>query len=108
MESRPPVERTPTPPRFVAIALGTALAPFVVQTATMVLSRSIAATLVAGAALAVLLCGLALAFQARVEGSWRAVPLGARVGTVLAILTYQAIAFPVSQMLDAMLFHPGG
>ena len=93
-----------TPPRFVAIALGTALAPFVVQTTTRVLTGSVAATLFAGALLACALAALALAFQARVAGGWKALPLGSKVGIVLAIFTYQLIAFPVAQIVNALFF----
>ena len=101
----PSPQRERTPPRFVAIALGTALAPFVVQTATLVLSGSVGLTLLAGALLALALAWLALAFQARVAGGWSAVPLGSRVGIVLAVVTYQAIAFPVARIVDALFFH---
>ena len=99
-------DRTPTPPRIVAIALGSAIAPFVVQTATRVLTQSVASTLVAGALLAALFIAAALAFQARLAGSLRAVPWGARIGTALAILTYHVIAFPVAQIANALFFAP--
>jgi hypothetical protein len=104
----PQQERERTPPRFVAIALGTALAPFVVQTTTMVLSGSVGLTLFAGALLAATVAWLALAFQARVAGGWSEVPLGARVGIVLAVVTYQAIAFPVARIVEAVFFQPPG
>lgn len=95
--------REPTPPRFVLIALGTALAPFVVQVGTLLATQSTALTLLAGGLLAAIFTAGALLFQAREAGSWRAVPFGARLGVALAVVAYQVIAFPVAQIVNALL-----
>jgi|SRR5687768_15687791 len=96
-----PPERTP--PRIVMIALGSALAPFLVQGLTMVLTGSVALTLLAGGLLAASFIALALAFQARVAGGWARVPLGTRAAIVTAVLVYQSIAFPVAQITHALV-----
>lgn len=96
-----PPERTP--PRIVAIALGSALAPFLVQGATLLLTGSVAFTLLAGGLLAASFIAVALAFLARAAGGWSRVPLGNKVAVVTAILVYQSIAFPTAQIVNALV-----
>lgn len=90
------------------IALASAIAPFVVQTATFVLTRSSAATLLVGAALASSFVAVAFAWQAQMAGALRAVPRLTLAGTALAILVYHFIAFPVARVLGATLFATDG
>ena len=84
------------------IAAVTAVAPFVVQTATLLLTGSSTLTLVAGAVLAIGFALAALAFQARQVGGWRRIGAGPAVGIVLAVLTYHVIAYPVAHILRAL------
>ena len=86
------------------IAAFTALAPFVVQTATLVLTGSTAWTIAAGVVLAIAVACAALAFQARQAGGWDRLGAGSIVGIVLAVLTYHLIAFPVAHILQAVFF----
>jgi hypothetical protein len=106
MDGQPPPRRAaePTPPRFVAIALGSAVAPFVLQTAVLVWSGSTALTLAAALLLAVAFIVVALRWQARVAGGWEGVSLGSRVGIALAIVTYHTIAFPAAHIVRALFF----
>ena len=92
-----------TPPRIVMIALGSALAPFLVQGLTMVLTGSVALTLLAGGLLAASFIALALVVQARAAGGWARVPLRTKAAIVTAILVYQSIAFPVAQIAHAVI-----
>jgi hypothetical protein len=89
--------------RIAAIALFTTIAPFVLQTATLVLTASSLATAVVGAVLATGFAAAALTFQARVAGSLAQVPGGTRAGIVLAVLCYHALAYPVAHVLHAIL-----
>jgi hypothetical protein len=100
-EAPEPPERTP--PRIVMIALGSALAPFVVQGLTMVLTGSVAATLLVGGLLAASFIAVALAFQAQAAGGWPRVPLRTRAAIVTAILVYHSIAFPVAQIVNVVV-----
>jgi hypothetical protein len=86
------------------VALVTALAPFVVQTATLVLTGSTAWTIVLGVVLAIAVAIAALAFQAREAGSWDRIGAGSAVGIVLAVLIYHVIAFPVAHIVKALFF----
>ena len=86
------------------IAAFTALAPFVVQTATLVLTGSTAWTIAAGLVLAIAVAIAALAFQARQSGGWGRLSAGTIAGIVLAVLTYHVIAFPVAHLLRALFF----
>jgi hypothetical protein len=90
------------------IAAVTAVAPFVVQTATLVLTGSSAWTIAVGLLLAVAFALAALAFQARQTGGWNRIGAGAAAGIVLAVLTYHVIAYPVAHILDAMFFAGSG
>jgi hypothetical protein len=92
--------------RIAAIALFTSVAPFVVQTATLLLTASSIATAVVGAVLATGFAAAALAFQARVAGSFAAVPNGSRIGIVLAVFCYHALAYPVAHVLHAIVYAP--
>jgi hypothetical protein len=92
-----------TPLRVMLIAAASALAPFVVQTATLIATRSSGATAVVGLALALAFIGLGLGFFAREAGSLRDVPTGTRIGLALAVLTYHLIAFPIAHLIDASL-----
>lgn len=100
------------PPRFPSrlslIAAASAVAPFVLQTAVMVATRSSLMTLFAGLALALLLIGLAFRHFAREVGGMRHLALGTRAGIALAVLTYHTIAFPVAHIVEAMFFRRGG
>ena len=100
----PPVLDRNTSRGISMIAAVTALAPFVVQTATLVLTGSSAWTLVAGALLAVAVALAALAFQARQAGGWHRIGAGPGTGIVLAVLTYHVIAYPVAHILRALVF----
>jgi hypothetical protein len=104
-DAPPPPERTP--PRIVLIALGSALAPFVVQGATMLLTGSVALTLLAGGLLAISFIAVAFAFQAQAAGGWSRVPLGNKVAVVTAIVVYQSIAFPAAQIVHALVTSGG-
>jgi uncharacterized membrane protein HdeD (DUF308 family) len=86
------------------VAAVSALAPFVVQTATLVATRSSAWTLLAGLALAAVVAAAALAFQARQAGGWGRLTAGSITGIVLAVVAYHAIAFPVAHIIQAMFF----
>ena len=88
------------------VAAVTALAPFVVQTATLLLTGSTAWTIVIGALLAIAVALAALAFQARQVGGWDRIGLGPGVGIALAVIVYHVIAFPVAHIIKA-LFFPG-
>jgi hypothetical protein len=90
------------------VAAVTALAPFVVQTATLVLTHSSAWTLAVGLLLALAFAFAALAFQARQTGGWNRIGAGSAAGIVLAVLTYHVIAYPVAHILDAMFFAGSG
>lgn len=110
MSGRPPDAPEPrerTPPRIVMIALGSALAPFVVQGLTMVSTGSVALTLLAGGLLAASFIALALAFQAQVSGGWSRVRLGTKAAIVTAILVYQSIAFPFALLVNALISSHG-
>jgi hypothetical protein len=89
------------------VAFVTAVAPFVVQTATLVLTGSTRLTIIAGVLLAAAFIALAIAFQARQVGSVRAIGAGSIAGIALAVFTYHCIAFPVAHILDATLFSNG-
>jgi hypothetical protein len=90
------------------IAAVTAVAPFVVQTGTLVLTRSDAWTLVAGLLLAGTFALAALAFQARQVGGWKRIGVGAAAAIVAAVLAYHVIAYPVAHILEAMFFAGSG
>ena len=81
----------------------TALAPFVVQTATLVLTGSSAWTIAVGLVLALGFALAALAFQARQVGGWDRIGAVPAAGIVLAVLTYHVIAYPVAHVLRAFL-----
>jgi len=99
-----PIDRQTS--RGIALVAGfTALAPFVLQTATLVITRSEALTIALGVLLALGVAAAALAFQARQVGGWRRIGAGTAAGIVLAVLTYHVIAYPVAHILDAMFFH---
>jgi hypothetical protein len=87
-----------------AIALCTALAPFAIQTVTLVLSGSSLATAVVGLAAALLFSAAAIAFQMRVAGSAAALSAGSRAGIALAVVSYHSIAFPVAHIVEALWF----
>jgi len=98
-----PIDRQTS--RGIALVAGfTALAPFVLQTATLVLTHSEALTIVLGLLLAIAVAVAALAFQARQVGGWRRIGTGTAVGIVLAVLTYHVIAYPVAHIVDAIFF----
>src|SRR5687768_16898197 len=83
-------------PGMLAIAAAITLAPFVVQTAALVLTGSMTATIVVAVVLAALFVAGGIAIQARLAGSLRAVSVGSIVGVVLAVGAYHAFALPVS------------
>lgn len=87
-----------------AVAAITALAPFVVQTGTLLATGSTAWTIALGALLALAVAVGALAFQAKQVGGWGRIGLGSGVGIVLAVVTYHVIAFPVAHILKALFF----
>jgi hypothetical protein len=80
-----------------------ALAPFLVQALTMVLTGSVALTLLAGGLLAASFIAVALAFQAQAAGGLARVPLRNKAATVAAIVVYQSIAFPVAQIVNVLV-----
>lgn len=96
------------PPRFPSrlslVAAASAIAPFLLQTAVMVATRSSLMTLFAGLALALLLIGIAFRYFAREVGGMQHLSLGTRTGIALAVLTYHTIAFPVAHIVEAMFF----
>lgn len=87
-----------------AVAAVSAVAPFVVQTATLVLTGSTAWTIAAGLLLAALVAVAALAFQARQAGGWARLSAGSITGIVLAVVVYHVIAFPVAHIVQALFF----
>lgn len=99
----PPLDRR-TARGISVVAAITALAPFVVQTTTLVLTGSSAMTMAVGLLLALAFAGAALAFQARQVGGWKRIGTGAMAGIVLAVLTYHAIAYPVAHIVRAVFF----
>ena len=107
MTGLPPIDRR-TARGISVIAAVTALAPFVVQTTTLVLTHSSGWTIAVGLLLAALFVFAALAFQARQVGGWKRIGAGPAAGIVLAVLTYHVIAYPVAHILDAMFFAGSG
>ncbi|HET9483677.1 MAG TPA: hypothetical protein VFO79_06960 [Xanthomonadales bacterium] len=93
-------------PGMIAAAAAITLAPFVVQTATIALTRSILATGIVAAALALAFIAGGIAMQARMAGSLRAVSAGSIVGVVLGVVAYHLLALPVAWILYIKLFPP--
>ena len=102
--SPPPAIDRRTARGISVIAAVTAVAPFVVQTTTLVLTQSSGWTIAVGLLLAAAFAFAALAFQARQVGGWKRIGAGGIVAIVLAVLTYHVIAYPVAHILDAMFF----
>lgn len=91
--------------RGISLVAGfTALAPFVVQTAALVLTGSSAWTIAVGGLFASAVAWAALAFQARQAGGWDRIGAVSIAGIVLSVFIYHAIAFPVAHIVKAMLF----
>ena len=98
-----PIDK-PTLRGIYAVAAVSALAPFVVQTTTLVLTGSTAWTIAAGLVLAAVVAVAALVFQARQAGGWQHLSAGSIAGIVLAVVTYHVIAFPVAHIIHALFF----
>ena len=94
-------------PGMVAVAAAITLAPFVVQTAALVLTRSMRVTIAVAVVLAVLFVAGGIAIQAKLAGSLRAVSAGSIVGVVLAVGAYHAFALPVAYVLYVKVFGSG-
>jgi hypothetical protein len=91
-------------PGLLLLAFLIAVAPFVVQTVTLVATKSHAATASAGAAFGVAILAVALHLMARGPGGRKPVPAGSVVGAALAVATYQLLAFFVAHVAATVWF----
>jgi hypothetical protein len=88
----------------VALALVISLAPVTIQTATLVLTQSLATTILVASVTACLFILGGMRYQAYVFGSLAAVPGGSIVSLVLAVVFYHLLALPMALIIQARLF----
>lgn len=86
------------------LALVASLGPVTVQAITLVMTQSVTTTLLVAAVVACLFILVGMRYQAYVFGSLEAVPGGAIVGLVLAVVTYNLIALPMAILINARFF----
>lgn len=99
--------RRPITAANVLLAFAISIAPFVVQTTALALSRSFVVTVAVAIAFVLAMIALAIAGMARMAGSLRAVGGGSVVGVVLAIVGYHLLALPVAWLICAHAFPAG-
>jgi hypothetical protein len=88
------------------LALAVALAPLLLQTATLVLTGSLLATALAGGLLAVAIAAAGLVAQRQLAGTVGAVAGDSVLWLLLAVLVYNALAFVFACAAYVLLFAP--
>jgi len=97
---------TRTGPWLHLLALAVALAPLLVQTATLALTDSLLATAIAGGVLAVAIAVAGLVAQRQLAGTAGAVAGDSVLWLLLAVLVYNALAFVFAFVAYVLWFAP--
>lgn len=105
---QPPLPPTPRlGPWLHVLALAVALAPLLLQTATLALTGSVPATVVVGVLLTVAFAIAGLMVQRQLAGTAGAVAGDSVVWLLLAVVVYNALCFVFAYIAYVLLFLPG-
>lgn len=104
---QPPLPPTRTGAWLHLVALAVALAPLLLQTATLALTHSVAATAVVGAVVAIAIAIAGLFAQRELTGTTGAVAGDSVLWLLLAVLVYNGLSFVFAYVAYVLLFAPG-